>query len=127
MCNLLVRITTFESFFFKLPHSYSCASKTSREDEGNSRIWNGKNIKKNTEGNSALYVLEDEVLVLGIIFHLNSSAKQRIFMRTITVNYDLLCILLLQIRDGLSSKNDSTSGESGCDFVLTDGWRFIML
>ena len=28
-----------------------------------SRIWDGKMIKKNTQGNSALYILEDEVII----------------------------------------------------------------
>ena len=49
--------------------SYACTVFTSRPAGcmSTSRIWDGKTIKRNTQGNSALYILEDEVM-LGIIF-----------------------------------------------------------
>ena len=60
--------------------SYSCGtakgkdkSNSTSQDCG-SRIWDGKKIKRETEGNSVLYILEDKVKH-GIIFHLNTSVS----------------------------------------------------
>ena len=56
--------------------SYACTVVTSRPARcmSTSRIWDGKTIKRNTQGNSALYILEDEV-ILDIIFCLDKEKK----------------------------------------------------
>ena len=68
--------------------SYACTVLTSRPAGcmSTSRIWDGKTIKKNTQGNSALYILEDEVIP-GIIFCPDKEKKT--FTRIVKKNFNI--------------------------------------
>ena len=59
-----MKTVAFECFPINCLFSYACKVFTSRPAGciSTSRIWDGKTIKRNTRGNSALYILEDEVI-----------------------------------------------------------------
>ena len=59
-----MKTVAFECFPINCLFSYACKVFTSRPAGciSTSSIWDGKTIKRNTQGNSALYILEDEVI-----------------------------------------------------------------
>ena len=71
-----MKTVAFECFPINCLFSYACKVFTSRPAGciSTSRIWDGKTIKRNTQGNSALYILEDEVIP-GIIFFPDNEKK----------------------------------------------------
>ena len=83
-----MKTVAFECFPINCLFSYACKVFTSRPAGciSTSRIWDGKTIKRNTQGNSALYILEDEVIP-GIIFCPDKEKKT--FTRIAKKNFNI--------------------------------------